>query len=179
MGRSQPVRANDFIIAVVRLLEPCGPQPPAAEARKRAPQAAPEIPNEMDATPFAAKPLFRTLRRIHPSDCFSAPATGYRHESTGDLTYVGLHLGYWSSSSFGAGSDHASWLRYFDGDLTPMHGWHRSCSFSVRCVQASARLLLPTGFRAVPDPLVPRCSVSGSLSGYALLQARAPEVRSC
>ena len=75
------------------------------------------------------------LRRIPLSDCFSAPATGYRHESMGDLTYVGLHLGYWSSSSFGAGSDHASWLRYFDGDLTPMHGWHRSCSFSVRCVQ--------------------------------------------
>ena len=31
------------VVAVVRLLEPCGPQPPAAEARKRAPQAAPDI----------------------------------------------------------------------------------------------------------------------------------------
>ena len=31
------------VVAVVRLFEPCGPQPPAAEARKRAPQAAPDI----------------------------------------------------------------------------------------------------------------------------------------
>ena len=69
MGRSQPVRADDFVAAVVRLFEPCGPQPPAAEARKRAPQAAPDIPYEVTALTFAVKPLFRTLRRIPPSDC--------------------------------------------------------------------------------------------------------------
>ena len=70
MGRSQPVRADDFVAAVVRLFEPCGPQPPAAEARKRAPQAAPDIPYEVTALTFAVKPLFRILRRIPPSDCF-------------------------------------------------------------------------------------------------------------
>ena len=47
-----------FAVAVVRLFEPCGPQPPAAEARKRAPQAAPDIPYEVTALTFAVKPLF-------------------------------------------------------------------------------------------------------------------------
>ena len=62
---SQPARANDFV--VVRLFEPCGPQPPAAEARKRAPQAAPDIPYEADAS----KSSVRTLRAIHSSDRYS------------------------------------------------------------------------------------------------------------
>ena len=60
---SQPARANDFV--VVRLFEPCGPQPPAAEARKRAPQAAPDIPYEVTALTFAVKPLFAPSAAFH------------------------------------------------------------------------------------------------------------------
>ena len=32
----------------------------------------------------------------------------------------------------------ATFLRYYVGELGPLHGYHRSCGFSVRCVQASA-----------------------------------------
>ena len=32
-----------------------------------------------------SKPLFRTLRRIHPSDCFTTPAAGNRHREDGSL----------------------------------------------------------------------------------------------
>ena len=61
---SQPARANDFV--VVRLFEPCGPQPPAAEARKY--PAAPGVPRRL-------RPTFRTRRthRNHRS-ALSAPS---------------------------------------------------------------------------------------------------------
>ncbi len=55
-GRAGP--GERFAVAIIRLLEPCGPQPPAAEARKRAPQAAPDIPYEVTALTIAVKPLF-------------------------------------------------------------------------------------------------------------------------
>jgi hypothetical protein len=45
--------------------------PPAAEARKRAPQAAPDIPYEVNCINIRSKPLFRILRRIPISDCYS------------------------------------------------------------------------------------------------------------
>ncbi len=78
MGRSQPARANDFIIAVVRLLEPCGPQPPPAEARKRAPQAAAEISNEVHASTFFAKTIVphpppHSFERLLFCACYGLP----------------------------------------------------------------------------------------------------------
>ncbi len=135
---AQPARANDFIIAVVRLFEPCGPQPPAAEARKRAPQAAPDIPYEVTALTFAVKPLFRTLRRIHPSDCFTAPATGYRNSTTGAFGGIGSTGAIWSSSAFADGSYNVSRLFFVESLVHPLRSVYRSYGFSVRCVQASA-----------------------------------------
>ncbi len=135
MGRSQPVRADDFVVAVVRLFEPCGPQPPAAEARKRAPQAAPDIPYEVTALTFAVKPLFRTLRRIPHSDCLTAPAAGYRVKSSGALACIGDESLLWSSSSNLPTSHNAAGFHFHGVDVLPLSGNNRSYAFSVRCVQ--------------------------------------------
>ena len=135
MGRSQPARADDFVAVVVRLFEPCGPQPPAAEARKRAPQAAPDIPYEVTALTFAVKPLFRTLRRIPLSDCLSAPAAGYRARETGILDAVGTGGHWWLSSSFATGNLHAGSLDFGTESVSSLGWLTRSYGVSVRCVQ--------------------------------------------
>ncbi len=140
MGRSQPARANDFVVAVVRLFEPCGPQPRAAEARKRAPQAAPDIPYKVDASTFAAKTIVPTLRRIHSSDCFTTPASGYRHNASGALTAVGDGGWWWSSSSFAAGLPNAGDIGFRTTNVNPLNSDNRSNALSVRCVQHLRKL---------------------------------------
>jgi len=54
------------------------------------------------------------------------------------MAAAGAHLSYWASSPVASDSSHAAFLRYYGGELGPLHGYHRSCGFSVRCVQASA-----------------------------------------
>ncbi|WP_304953677.1 hypothetical protein, partial [uncultured Alistipes sp.] len=121
--------------AVVRLFEPCGPQPPAAEARKRAPQAAPDIPYEVNASTFVQKPLFRTLRRIPLSDCSFTPAAGYRLTTSGALACIGDESLLWSSSSNLPTSHNAAGFHFHGVDVLPLSGNNRSYAFSVRCVQ--------------------------------------------
>jgi hypothetical protein len=75
------------------------------------------------------------LRRIHSSDCRSTPATGFRNYTTGALTNVGTHVGYWSSSTHASDSPNATFLRYWSGELGPIYGIQRANGFSVRCVQ--------------------------------------------
>ena len=71
------------------------------------------------------------------------PATGYRNNTTGALTNVGGHIDYWSSSTHASGSNNATFLRYWQGELGPLYGTNRANAFSVRCVQhLQARLSL-------------------------------------
>ena len=114
-------------------------QPPAAEARKRVPQAAPEIPNEVDASTFVVKPLFCTLRCIPHSDCFSAPAAGFRTRETGSLSSVGAAGRCWASSTLVSTVVHAGSFWGQVGEVWPLAGDYRVYGFPVRCVQASAR----------------------------------------
>ena len=78
-------------------------------------------------------PLHSSERLLH------TPAAGYRVNATGALAAAGAHLSYWASSPVASDSSLATFLRYYVGELGPLHGYHRSCGFSVRCVQASAR----------------------------------------
>ena len=142
MGRSQPVRADDFVAVVVRLFEPCGPQPPAAEARKRAPQAAPDIPYEVNCINIRSKTIVRTLRRIPHSDCSFTPATGYRADESGVLANVGAHGNFISSSAFSATSAHAAGLHFQFDRAYPFPDLRRTAGRSVRCVQHLSKLLL-------------------------------------
>jgi len=90
------------------------------------------------ALTFAVKPLFRTLRRIHPSDCFTVPAAGYRHESSGDLARVGVWGAYYAAASCGAGSHGSGFFRLGTDYMGPLSVATRASALSVRCVQASA-----------------------------------------
>ena len=75
------------------------------------------------------------LRRIPHSDCFTTPAAGYRHWSTGALVVVGGEGHGWSSSPGAAGAVEAGYLCFDVWRMEPLHGWHRSSGFAVRCVQ--------------------------------------------
>ncbi len=138
MGRSQPVRADDFVAVVVRLFEPCGPQPPAAEARKRAPQAAPDIPYEVTALTFAVKTIVPHPPPHSSERLLFAPATGYRNSTTGAFGGIGSTGAIWSSSAFADGSYNVSRLFFVESLVHPLRSVYRSYGFSVRCVQASA-----------------------------------------
>ncbi len=93
-----------------------------------------------DATTFVQKPLFRTLRCIPHSDCFTTPAAGFRFRETGDLASVGTVLACWSASSNAVGSGNAGDLWCHAGDVKPLDVSGRAYGFSVRCVQ-NLRLL--------------------------------------
>ncbi len=129
---SQPARANDFV--VVRLFEPCGPQPPVAEARKRAPQAAPDIPYEADASKSS---VLHSPRHPFQRSLFT-PATGNRNSATGALGDAGIRSWYWASSSYADGNNNGASLRISETEDRPLHNANRSGGYSVRCVQASA-----------------------------------------
>ncbi len=90
------------------------------------------------STPLAIHPSLAEniehFSAIHPSDCLS-PATGYRHNSTGALTYVGTEGNVWCSSSYYAGNHNAGYLFFRAGDVRPLNGTNRAYGFAVRCVQ--------------------------------------------
>ncbi len=65
----------------------------------------------------------------------SAPAAGYRHNSTGALAYVGTEGNVWCSSSCYAGYHNAGYLFFRAGDVRPLGGAYRAAGFAVRCVQ--------------------------------------------
>jgi hypothetical protein len=67
------------------------------------------------------------------------PAAGYRSHETGALNVVGAYGYAWSSSTFASGNFDAGHLRFFESEVTPVHGFYRALGFPVRCVQASAR----------------------------------------
>lgn len=62
------------------------------------------------------------------------PIAGYRYFDTGSVVSVGGHGDYWSSTTFSA---HHSYRLFFDykGTIAPSNNDHRSCAFSVRCVE--------------------------------------------
>lgn len=63
------------------------------------------------------------------------PAAGLRHRESGALTLVGTEGVYWSSSSYGAGSNNAGSLRFRSSNVYPLSNPYRAHGFSVRCVQ--------------------------------------------
>ena len=113
----------------------------AAASRSGGPQACPA-----GCARHILKPLFRILRCIPHSDCFTAPATGYRTETTGALGNVGTNGGYRSSASTDA---KAGFLEFNASFLNPLNSGIRAVGRSVRCVQVSTRKL-PTEGTEVP-----------------------------
>jgi len=87
------------------------------------------------------------LRGMLTSDCFPAPAAGYRHYGTGAYTPDG-YGDYWSSSPTLSGDHGAGYLAFNSGNVKPLNSNQRACGFTVRCVQASAGCFLMTRSRA-------------------------------
>ena len=75
------------------------------------------------------------LRHIHSSDCFSAPASGFRTSTTGALNAVGTYGGYWSASPSAAGGSDAGFIRFDSSYVNPLTAIYRTYAFTVRCVQ--------------------------------------------
>jgi len=94
-----------------------------------------------DALTFLAKSLFRTLRRIPHSDCFTAPAAGYRYRETGELVGDGTGGHSWSASSLTTDHFQVGSLWFGSDYMGALNSTHRSHALSVRCVQASAQKL--------------------------------------
>ena len=115
----------------------------AAASRSGGPQACPA-----GCARHILKPLFRILRCIPPSDCFTAPATGYRRESSGGLTSIGSSGNYHASSPRFSGSPYACYFSFGASSVQTLNGGSGSRAFglSVRCVQASAPKLLFVAF---------------------------------
>ena len=91
-----------------------------------------------------SKPLFRTLRRIPPSDCSFTPAAGYRHPASGVLSHVGTEGDLWSSSPYvsdGSGASRAGSIHFSASSMFMLNITDRASALSVRCVQASAQKL--------------------------------------
>ncbi len=74
------------------------------------------------------------LRGMLPSDCFPAPAAGYRHYGTGAYTPDG-YGDYWSSSPALSGDHRAGYLAFNSGNVKPLNSSQRACGFAVCCVQ--------------------------------------------
>ena len=90
--------------------------------------------------------LRSSLSVIHPSDCYRAPAAGYRHNTTGAYTPDG-YGDYWSSSSAASGNNRAGYLAFNSANVNPLNTYQRACGFPVRCVQH-----LPAAFRTPETP---------------------------
>ncbi len=125
----------------------CGPPPAKAAARTEEPP---------DATTFVQKPLFRTLRRIPHSDCFTAPAAGYRFRETGALANTGTLGAAWSSSPSAAENTGASDLWCHAAGVKPLDSSGRAHGFPVRCVQhlQTAFILFALPLRTDRAPVV-------------------------
>ncbi|WP_289730880.1 hypothetical protein [uncultured Alistipes sp.] len=65
----------------------------------------------------------------------SAPAAGYRFETTGALTHVGEWGLCWSSSSYAAGQLGSGYLNLNADNVNPLNHGRRASTLSVRCVQ--------------------------------------------
>ena len=103
----------------------------------------PDIPYEVNATTFVQKPLFRTLRVIPHSDCFTTPAAGNRNTSSGVLAFAGTNGYAWSSSPAFSGSVYAGMFNFHSGEVDPLNtGAYRGHARTVRCVQHLSKLLL-------------------------------------
>ena len=72
---------------------------------------------------------------IHKSDCYTAPAAGYRSWGTGVLATVGDHGNIWASSSRAAESYQSTGLYLSSENSFPLDAIPRAFGFSVRCVQ--------------------------------------------
>jgi len=105
----------------------------------------------------------RTLRGIHKSDCYSAPAAGYRNDVTGALGGVGIEGDWWSSSVLTSDHCHGGRLYVIAGTFAPLTGWHRAFGFSVRCVQHLPKLLFlkPRSWRGVAPSIRRRLLFGG------------------
>ncbi len=97
-----------------------------------------------NAMAIVTKTIVCILRRIPHSDCSFAPAAGYRNYTTGALTSVSAVGRCWGSSSFSTGSYFAASLHGTATEISPVHQGYRAHAFSVRCVQASAKVALFT-----------------------------------
>jgi hypothetical protein len=56
------------------------------------------------------------------------PAAGYRSHEMGALNVVGAYGYAWSSSTFASGNFDAGHLRFFESEVTPVHGFYRARS---------------------------------------------------
>ena len=88
------------------------------------------------------------LGRCLPSEhsdqrLLQVPAAGYRNNDSGQLNNVGSNGYYWSSSPNSSSSNNAGNLNFNSGNVNPLNNNNRANGFSVRCVQASARVCLP------------------------------------
>ena len=111
----------------------CGPAP--AKAAARTAQGAAR------RNDIRTETIVRILRRIHPSDCFTAPATGYRYRETGELVGDGTGGHSWSASSLTTDHFQVGSLWFGSDYMGALNSTHRSHALSVRCVQASAQKL--------------------------------------
>ncbi len=131
----------------------------------RQPRLRPALKNRTTRWHSLQKPLFRTLRRIHPSDCFTAPATGYRYRETGELVGDGTGGHSWSASSLTTDHFQVGSLWFGSDYMGALNSTHRSHALSVRCVQASTRKLPAEGADVAaknaethPDPRAAPCA---------------------
>ncbi len=75
-------------------------------------------------------PLRHSFQRL-----LIAPATGYRHETTGALANVGTNGYSLSSSPLAADQVKMGYLNFNADNVNPLESWYRSAGFPVRCVQ--------------------------------------------
>ncbi len=139
-----------------------------------------------DATTFVQKPLFRTLRRIPFSDCFTTPAAGYRFRETGALANTGTLGAAWSSSPSAAENTGASDLWCHAAGVKPLDSSGRAHGFPVRCVQhlQTAFILFALPSRTDRAPVVAGAllrrglppTVSKAVNGW---HRRSPRDRAC
>jgi hypothetical protein len=99
------------------------------------------------------------------SDCFTAPATGYRYRETGELVGDGTGGHSWSASSLTTDHFQVGSLWFGSDYMGALNSTHRSHALSVRCVQASTRKLPAEGADVAaknaethPDPRAAPCA---------------------
>ncbi len=95
----------------------------------------PALKNRTTRRHSLRKPLFRILRRIPSSDCFTMPAAGSRHDGSGALDKVGEHGTMYSSSPLALGVRLAGVFGFRAAEVDPLGIGSRARAFPVRCVQ--------------------------------------------
>jgi len=105
----------------------------------------------------------RLLCGIHPSDCFQAPATGYRLGETGGFTGVGTWGAYWCSSSHAAGNQHASHFCFGSDIVRTLFPTNRALALSVRCVQHLPEVALHDRGEPPEEGSLPKRGIPGTV----------------